>query len=180
MMDNFLNLPSVRKILPDNLDQILPKLYYFKGKFPTLPAKGAIGNRYIMVGDAAGLNRPFKGKGINSAVITGKKAAEVIVNHGISKESLHEYLKSCSELTDDFSYGKILRFITNKCSKHGFLDGILEIAKKEKTLRKAFFNIVSGQETYKKTWHETRNFKLFLKIAFKGIVSKFFKKRVSS
>lgn len=180
MMDKFLNLPLVRKVLPANMNDILPDLYYFKGKFPTLPAKGVFGNRYVMIGDAAGLNRPFKGKGINSAVITGIMAAEVIMNHGISKEALNKYLKSCSELTCDIPYGKTLRFLTNQCSKHGFLDGIIETAKKEKVLRNAFFNIVSGHETYKKTWQETRNFKLFFKIALKGIASKVFKKKFSS
>ena len=173
MMDRFLDLPPVKKVLPDNLDDILSNLYYFKGKFPTLPARGSYGNRYVMVGDAAGLNRPFKGKGVNSAVITGIKAAEIIATHGISKVALHEYMRSCSVLTDDVPYGKVLRFITNKCSKHGLFDGIIETAKKEEGLRKAFFNIVSGHETYKKTWAETRNFKLFFRIAFKAISRKF-------
>ncbi len=178
MMDKFLNLLSVRRALPDNLDDILPDLYYFKGRFPTLPAKGVFGNRYVMIGDAAGLNRPFKGKGINSAVITGIKAAEAIINHGISKEALNKYLKSCSELSCDIPYGKTLRFLTNQCSKHGLLDSIIETAKKEKVLRNAFFNIVSGQETYKKTWIETRNLKLFFRMAFKAVLSKFSKKRI--
>ena len=173
MMDKFLNLPSVRKALPDNLDNFLPHLYYFKGKFPTLPAKGILGDRYVMVGDAAGLNRPFKGKGINSAVITGIKAADVIVNHGISKEAFQKYLKSCSELTDDIPYGKIVRYLTIQSSKHGLLDGIIEIAKKEHAMRKAFFNIVSGQETYKKTWQQIRNFKLLSRIFSKVIINKF-------
>ncbi|NIO48604.1 MAG: hypothetical protein GTN73_04080 [Candidatus Aminicenantes bacterium] len=173
MMDKFLNLPSVREALPDNLDNFLPQLYYFKGKFPTFPAKGVYGDRYVMVGDAAGLNRPFKGKGINSAVITGIRAAEVIFNHGVSKEAFQNYLKSCSDLTDDIPYGKIVRFLTIQSSKHGFLDAILETAKKEGAMRQAFFNIVSGQETYKKTWQKTRNFKLFSRIFSKVITKKF-------
>ncbi len=178
MLDKFLNLPTVRNALPKNIDNVLPQLYSFKGKFPTFPAKGIFGERYVMVGDTAGLNRPFKGKGINSAVITGIKAAEVIVNHGISNEAFHVYMKNCSELTDDIPYGKILRFLTIQCSKYGMLDAIFETAKNEPLLKKAFFNFVSGHETYKKTWQETRNFKLFLKIAFKAILSKFTKKRI--
>ena len=177
MMDKFLKLPSVRKALPDNIANFFPHLYYFKGKFPTLPAKGASGDRYVLVGDAAGLNRPFKGKGINSAVITGIRAAEALVNHGISKEAFQKYLKNCSELTDDIPYGKILRFLTIQSTKNGLLDGVLETAKKEQALSRAFFNIVSGQETYKKTWLETRNLKLLFRIVFKAIVSKFLKKK---
>ncbi len=179
MMDKFLNLPSVRKALPDNADNFLPHLYYFKGKFPTLPAKGIFGNRYVMVGDAAGLNRPFKGKGINSAIMTGIKAAEVIVNYGISKTAFQKYLENCCELTDDMPYGKILRFLTIQSTKFGLLDSVFEVAKNEKGLKRAFFNIVSGQETYKNTWLEVRNFKLLLRSAFKTMVNKIFKKRLA-
>jgi flavin-dependent dehydrogenase len=179
MLDIFLNLPSVREALPDNLDSFLHDLYYFKGKFPTLPAKNAFGDRYVMIGDASGLIRPFKGKGINSAVITGIRAAENIIDHGISEETFQMYLKSCSELTDDIPYGKILRFLTIRSSRYGLLDSIFETAKKEKQLRRAFFNIVSGQETYKKTWQETRNFKLFSRTISRAILGKCFKGRTS-
>ncbi len=177
MMHRFLNLPNVRSVLPDNVEEILPSLLYFKGKFPTLPAKGIIGNRYIMVGDTAGLNRPFKGKGINSAVFTGIKAAEVIVKNGFLKESFHEYLDSCKELTDDIPYGKVLRFATNICSRLGFLDSVCKTAQDEPQIKKAFFNIVSGQETYKKTWKETRSLRLFFKLGVNAIKSKSKKKQ---
>jgi len=44
-------------------------------------------------------------------------------------------------------------------------------------MRRAFFNIISGQETYKKTWQQTRNFKLLSKIVIKVIISRFFKQK---
>jgi len=179
MMDKFLHFPPVREVLPDNLDNVLHHLYYFKGKFPTLPAKALFGERYLMVGDAAGLNRPFKGKGINSAVITGIRAAEVIVNHGFSKEAFQVYLNCCSDLTDDIPYGKIIRFLTIQSSKFGFLDSIFETAKKEQALRRAFFNIVSGQETYKRTWQETKDLKLLFRVFIRAVISKFKKKNIS-
>lgn len=172
MMDEFLNLPAVRKALPYNFEDIMPHLYYFKGKFPTLPAENLIGERYIMVGDAAGLNRPFKGKGINSAIITGIQAAEVIISHGISKKAFQNYLKGCCTLTDDIPYGRGLRFLTNFGSKCRLLDRVFEIAKEEDSLKKAIFNIVSGHETYKKIWQETKSFKLFFKVLFKVIFGK--------
>ncbi|MGD8536574.1 MAG: hypothetical protein PVF66_12060, partial [Candidatus Aminicenantes bacterium] len=173
MMDEFLNLPAVRKALPSNFEDIMSQLYYFKGKFPTLPAKNLIGDRYIMVGDAAGLNRPFKGKGINSAIITGIQAAEVIVSHGISTTAFQNYLKGCCTLTDDIPYGKGLRFLTNFGSKCRLLESVFEIAKEEDSLKNALFNIVSGHETYKKIWQETKSFKLFFRILFKVICGKF-------
>lgn len=176
-MDKFLFLPAVRKVLPFDIDNIMPHLYYFKGKFPTLPGKEIFGDRYIMVGDAAGLNRPFKGKGINSALMTGIRAAEVMVNHGISKVAFQEYAKSCCDLKEDIPYGRILRFLTIQISKHGLMDAVFEIAKKEPSLKKAFFNIVSGQETYKKTWQETRSVKLILKTFIIVFLNKFLRKK---
>jgi flavin-dependent dehydrogenase len=169
LMDAFLNFKAVRDILPADLEEILPKLTYFKGKFPTLPAKGAFGDRYVMIGDAAGFNRPFKGKGINSALITGIKAADVLLEHGYTHSAFGKYMDSCKELTCDVPYGRVLRAMTNTCSRFGLLDGICETAKEEPSLRKAFFNIVSGHESYRKTWKETKSLRLFLKIAARAV-----------
>jgi len=163
-MDKFLGLEEVKKTLPERIHSTLPELTYFKGKFPTLPAKAPIGERYVMIGDAAGLNRPFKGKGINSAVITGIKAAEAIASRGLTRTAFEGYLEDCCELTDDIPYGRILRALTIRFSKFGLMDGVLEAAKKEPALRQAMFNVVSGQETYKRTWQETRSIGLLLRI----------------
>ena len=56
----FLASPACSKVLkfPYQTDDI------FKGNFPICPAKNFYGNRYITIGDSAGLVRPFKGKGI--------------------------------------------------------------------------------------------------------------------
>jgi flavin-dependent dehydrogenase len=156
-MDRFLALPEVRQTLPETSRTALSELTYSKGKFPTLPARAPMGARYVMVGDAAGLNRPFKGKGINSAVITGIRAAQALATQGIGPEAFQHYLDGCCELTDDIPYGRMLRAITNRFARYGLMDGVLEAAKREPALRRAMFNIVSGQETYKKTWKETRN-----------------------
>jgi flavin-dependent dehydrogenase len=162
----------VKKTLPQKAEQIQPQLYYFKGKFPTLPAKGIFGDRYVMVGDSAGLIRPLKGKGINSAVKTGINAAQVIMSHGISKEGFNAYMNSCSDLTCDIPYGKTLRFLSNTSSKYGFLDSVLASAEDEPTLKNALFNIVSGQQTYKNIWAETKSFKLFIKLGFRVLKDK--------
>lgn len=172
MMDSFLDIPCVKKTLPQNFKQMQPHLYYFKGKFPTLPAKGIFGDRYVMVGDSAGLIRPLKGKGINSAVETGINAARTIISNGISKESFNAYMNSCSDLTCDIPYGKTLRFLSNTASKHGFLDSVFISAENEPALKKALFNIVSGQQTYKKIWAETKSLKLFFKLVFRVIKDK--------
>jgi flavin-dependent dehydrogenase len=125
-----------------------------------------------MVGDAAGMIRPLKGKGINSAAVTGINAAQVIISHGMSKQGFDAYMNSCSDLMCDIPYGKTIRFLSNKSSKYGFLDSVLSSAEDEPTLKKAFFNIVSGQQTYKNIWAETKSLKLFLKLGFRVIKDK--------
>jgi flavin-dependent dehydrogenase len=172
MMDSFLEIPCVKKALPQNFEQIKSNLYYFKGKFPTLPAKGIFGDRFVMVGDAAGMIRPLKGKGINSAAVTGINAAQVIITHGMSKQGFDAYMNSCSDLMCDIPYGKTIRFLSNKSSKYGFLDSVLSSAENEPRLKKALFNIVSGQQTYKNIWAETKSLKLFLKLGFRVIKDK--------
>jgi flavin-dependent dehydrogenase len=168
-MDRFLRLDEVRESLPVPLQGNLPELAYFKGKFPTLPARAPIGDRYVMIGDAAGLNRPFKGKGINSAVVTGIKAAQAIASKGLSRSAFEGYLEDCCELTADIPYGRALRALTIQFSKYGLMEGVLEAARNEPALRKAMFNVVSGQETYKKTWRETRNVGLLFRVFFSSL-----------
>jgi flavin-dependent dehydrogenase len=168
-MDKFLRLDEVRMSLPEQVQDMLPELAYFKGKFPTLPAKAPMGERYVMIGDASGFNRPFKGKGINSAVITGIKAAQAVSSRGLTRSAFEGYLEDCCELTDDIPYGRVLRALTIRFSKYGLMEGVLEAAKKEPALRKAMFNVVSGQETYKRTWQETRNIGLLFRIFFSSL-----------
>lgn len=171
LMDQFLVLPSVKRSIPSNFDEFLPCVSYFKGRFPTLPAKEPTGSRYIMIGDAAGFNRPFKGKGINSAILTGIRAAESIVHKGIGPESSTTYLESCQDLLADIPYGKILRFLTLRSSQFGLLDGLLETAKSEPPLLSVMFNIVSGQESYKKTWKSIRNPFLLARLLYKTVLN---------
>jgi flavin-dependent dehydrogenase len=171
-LDDFLRLDEVCEVLAGACGSELPPLTYFKGKFPTLPARAPYGERYVMIGDAAGLNRPFKGKGINSAVITGIRAAEVIAARGGSVKAFEEYMESCAELTGDIPYGRILRGLVNSFSRVGLMEGVLEAAGREPALRRAMFNIVSGQETFKKTWRQTRSAGLMGRILVSSIRTK--------
>lgn len=61
-MDEFLRLPEVLAVLPKNFKDSLDSLDYHRGCFPVKPAKNLFGDRYVTIGDAAGLIRPFKGK----------------------------------------------------------------------------------------------------------------------
>ena len=62
-------------------------LFYSRWQFPTSPAKNLFGDRYVTVGDAAGIIRAFKGKGVNTACMTGIKAAEIMGGRGYIKRS---------------------------------------------------------------------------------------------
>jgi len=171
-LDDFLRLDQVCETLEGACGSELPPLTYFKGKFPTLPARAPYGNRYVMIGDAAGLNRPFKGKGINSAVITGIRAAEAIAARGCSVGAFEDYLESCGELRQDIPYGRKLRVLVNSFSRLGLMEGVLEAAGREPALGRAMFNVVSGQETYKTTWRETRSVGLMWRILVSSIREK--------
>ncbi|OGD19997.1 MAG: hypothetical protein A2W03_16135 [Candidatus Aminicenantes bacterium RBG_16_63_16] len=171
-LGDFLGLDEVCDVLAGACGSALPPLTYFKGRFPTLPARAPFGERYVMIGDAAGLNRPFKGKGINSAVVTGIRAAEAIAARGGSVEAFEEYLKCCAELTGDIPYGRALRWLVNSFSRLGLMEGVLDAARREPALRRAMFNVVSGQETYKKTWREARSVGLLWRVLVSSIRKK--------
>lgn len=170
-MDDFLRLKEVRRVLPPSPGRLKSGLTYHKGKFPTLPAKAPTGDRYLMIGDAAGFNRPFKGKGINSAIWTGIQAARALLLHGPGKEAASHYLAGCSELTGDIPYGRALRSLTLLASRLGLLRAAFEVAEEEPRLRKAIFDIVSGQETYQRIWKQTRSFSLLGRILLSSLSS---------
>jgi len=142
-MDAFLELPTVRSLLPPT-----PHTDYFKGRFPIGLAKRSFGDRYVLIGDAAGLVRPFKGKGINSALTTGRIAAETLLQEGLSRTALAQFYRRCHELTGDLWYGRLMRRLAH-LSAHLSLDPILRLARQEPRLRQLLFDCVSGQETYR-------------------------------
>ncbi|MBA3805832.1 MAG: NAD(P)/FAD-dependent oxidoreductase, partial [Acidobacteria bacterium] len=101
-LDLFLQLPEVQTLLP-GFDP--SAINYYEGRFPSSPARGAYGHRYALVGDATGWLRPFKGKGINTAIITGIRAAETMLEHGVSERGLQQYRRACADLRKDYHYG---------------------------------------------------------------------------
>jgi len=56
----------------------------------------------LLVGDAAGMVRPFKGKSVNSGFLTGIRAANTIMKVGISQKAFEAYYRSCRDVTYDF------------------------------------------------------------------------------
>lgn len=162
VMLKFLRSPPVQNFLPPHKRYEKP-LHYFKGKFPISPAVNLYGDRYVMVGDAAGLIRPFKGKGINSACLTGAYAAKCIMNAGVSKQAFEKfYMRDCTVFMQDIPYGKVLRFMANLSTRFEFMDHLLKIASEDEVFMRCMFNCVSAHKTYKEIFQETASFPLAL------------------
>ncbi len=163
-MQRFLALSDVQEVLPKSFAENIEKLGFHRGCFPIGPAKNLYGNRYVTIGDAAGLIRPFKGKGINSACLMGMKTAEVMMKRGISKEAFSHYYDHFSEIITDLPYARTIRRMVISAANRGYLSVLLDVAKRDKSLEKALFYSVSGTKSYKKITLETANIPLLLKI----------------
>lgn len=166
-MDAFLELPVVKRLLPP-FDR--NALHYYQGRFPTSQARNPYGDHYVLVGDATGWLRPFKGKGINTALITGARAGRVLVQHGISRGALAHYAQECRDLTADFPYGLAMRNFTKGACRTGLFRALVRAARTDGQLREAFYGAVSGQapfkeviakglslKTFRGVWAELRN-----------------------
>jgi flavin-dependent dehydrogenase len=174
-MDRFLELPAVKNVLPkgqnplpSNSDPDTKHFGYFKGRFPISVASHFCGDRYVIVGDAAGLVRPFKGKGINSACISGVAAARAIMMEGISKEAFYASLTTDAHLQailNDLFYGRLIRKLTIWSARYGLLDGVIDLARREPLLRRALFDSVSAYKPYKEIMQDTLRPRLVLKLA---------------
>lgn len=158
---------EVRKYIPSLVTE---KLEYKLARFPTAPARNPYGHRYVIVGDATGWLRPFKGKGINTAVYTGIHAARTILTHGVSKDAFRHYAECCRSLLEDYYYGIFVRFLCNWFSGT-LIRPILELAKLDPYLYETLYLSVSGHETFKnitKSVLSLNNMKQSTRIFFTG------------
>jgi flavin-dependent dehydrogenase len=156
LMKKFLRHPSSKKELV-NLElagQIDSRdLDFFTGRFPRSIARGFYGDRYVMAGDAAGLVRAFKGKGVTSAVQTGIRAANVILTKGISKQAFHTYYrKENHETIQDLPYGRLMRLAAIGLMRLRLVDPVLRAARTEPDLQEALYDAVSGRATSRRVW----------------------------
>lgn len=169
VMQAFLAIPAVQMVLPNlRLDkQTNPQdLQFYKGRFPSTVARHYYGDRYVLVGDAAGLVRAFKGKGVTSAVQTGIRAAETVMQSGISELAFHtQYKNSNKDITQDLLYGRTMRFLTIAMSRYGIMDIILRTARKNVYLQRALFDAVSAYGPYREVIRLALHPKSLLSIA---------------
>jgi flavin-dependent dehydrogenase len=103
-----------------------------------------------MIGDAAGLVRAFKGKGVTTAVLTGIRAAETILNHGYSRQAFHEHYRTENQdIIQDLPYGRAMRLLTIFMSRVGLINPVLRAAKTTPDLQSALFDAVSAHALYR-------------------------------
>ncbi len=152
-MQAFLNDPAVRAVLPslECAGRYDPNdLRFFKGYFPCSLARGYYGDRYVMVGDAAGLVRAFKGKGVTSAIMTGIRAAHTILQVGISQTAFaHHYQVANDDIISDLPYGHGIRLLTMLLARSGLFRAVLRAARQEPIARSALFDAVSAHAPYR-------------------------------
>ena len=153
LMRAFLEMPEVRNVLSgkgksNNIQD--GSISFYKGRFPRSLARGYYGNRYVMVGDASGLVRAFKGKGATTAMLTGIRAADTIINHGISSHVFHYHYRNANQdIIQDLPYGRGMRLVTLAMSNFGLMGIVLRAARKSPALRSALFGAVSGHTSYR-------------------------------
>lgn len=145
-MDRFLRLPEVRGYLPDMKAE---DLFYYVGRFPIGHCKRAYGRGYLLVGDATGWLRPFKGKGIAAAITAGVEAADTIVYQGISEKALAHYQERCAQLLHDRIYGRGVRTFSWLAARSGLMKVMLGFAREEPVAYDALFRSVSGHDSFK-------------------------------
>ncbi|NQU08736.1 MAG: hypothetical protein HQ583_09250, partial [Candidatus Abyssubacteria bacterium] len=162
-LDKFLERPQVKALLPQ-LD--MDFINYYEGYFPTAPATNPFGHRYVLVGDATGWMRPFKGKGINTAVITGIRAADTVFEHGLSSSALEVYARSCADLRKDYYYGMAVRHVCRIARSLGLFDSALQITGSDPRLREIFYMAVSGEDSYRNIFLRLLGPATFRKLAF--------------
>jgi flavin-dependent dehydrogenase len=142
----FLSLDVVRDHLPP---VSVEEQDVFKGKFPGAPGRGAVGEKYLMVGDATGWLRPFKGKGIGMAVETGILAAETMAERGLSPASFRTYEERTRGLREDHAYGTWARYLCKAGDAAGALGMVLSMARINQDIHDALFNAVSGHDSFR-------------------------------
>jgi flavin-dependent dehydrogenase len=160
-MHRFLADPEVKALLPpaDGEQAGDPSDFrVFKGRFPRSLARNYYGDRYVMVGDAAGLVRAFKGKGVTSAVQTGIRAAETILQVGISHYAFATHYEALNQdITGDLGFGRAVRLMVLLAARFGLLDPVVRAARHEPGVREALYGAVSAHQPYRQVLYRILN-----------------------
>jgi len=160
-MAAFLRLPEVSRLLPaDGAPQDV-----FRGAFPLGLARGFHGERYLVAGDAAGLVRPFKGGGINAALMTGGLAGACLLEHGPGPAAAHAFLAGCLDLRRDVWYGRRLRGLVGWLSAGPGMAALLGLAQRDPEFQHLLYDCVSGRVGYRQALAHHASLPLLLRAA---------------
>lgn len=136
LADSFMNSKTVRDCFPE---EIMPKSINPCVCFPLINIKNArnpYSDRVVLIGDSSS-SKLYK-NGIGAAYLTGKAAAQTVINQGISFQDFRKSFQPvCSGLDSDNSTGKLIFFITTIIQKSSFL-------------KKVFFQMVVKEQSKEK------------------------------
>ena len=150
----FIDRPEVACLLPPNREV----QGYYRGSFPLGPARGLFADRSVVIGDASGLVRPFKGKGINAALEAGVRCAHTLLNLGWSRRAFAHLARGDREIRRDLWYGRLVRLMVQLVARYGLLDVFIERASCNRPLRQVLFDCVSGRVPYRHVVLRRENF----------------------
>ena len=106
----------------------------------------------------------------------GIKAAETMMNVGISKKAFHtSYFNSFYDVIKDLPYARAVRRFIIWGAYYGFLGSVIQIAKSNPELKGALFDSVSGRRTYRRILIDAFSMRLSFKI-FAAIIQCFISK----
>ena len=151
-VDNFLEQPAVKSVLPDDMHIDCRCLPLMNVRAPMIP----FADRVVVCGDA-GSTRLFK-DGLGAAYIMGKTAAKTAVFDGVGEEQFRRvYYPVYKSIMVDNLYGKGLFAMTDLFKKYGILTRkMLKVVRKEqqdtdypKRLSSILWDMFTGNERYK-------------------------------
>ena len=119
----------------------------------------------MTIGDAAGLVRPFKGKGVTTACQTGYLAAATMLDCGVGADAMRHFYAECQHLTDDIFYGRIVRKLVRVARGAGAIDDLIRQAHGDAALRTAMYCCVSGEGTFQHLLAQTSGLRRGLRVA---------------
>jgi ribosomal protein S18 acetylase RimI-like enzyme len=104
------------------------------------------------------------GSGINTAIVTGLRAAEAMLEHGVSRRAFQHYARSCADLLGDYRYGVLVRRMMLMGARL-FLDPMIDVGKTDPLMYDALFNSVSGHDSYRNIISRSLKPRLVRKVA---------------
>ena len=130
LIDRFMNSPAVRRCLPADWEMHV-RACRCMPRMNIGAARGAFGDRVVMVGDC-GVSRLYK-DGIGAAYRAAKACAVTAVCHGVSKRDFARHFQpTCKRLARDNRIGKLLFLGAAVCQKLSFCQrGMLHVADQE-------------------------------------------------